>query len=220
MNTRKLIIRLIKSSALASALILAGCSILKIEPDTSTTSRPQTPTQPQPQSQPQPKVQSPALFITPQKNAISSRIKELLKNEKSPLHPDNVGYYMDVQYANLQQKLKDSVRLTRLNDEISITFVAEGAPEDNNAINKQALAVIAAIANEYNKTLIIVKANSAKQALDAGLQLHQYHVAIKRLIVLNRKKTANNAAAINNQPSNNSLEILIKPIKIDTKTNH
>jgi outer membrane protein OmpA-like peptidoglycan-associated protein len=159
-------------------------------------------------------------------------INALLEREKEPLTTNNVGFYMDVQYANLQQKLKGNVTITsRHKQDINITFPSPLAfVEDSASIKEPAeaeLSSIAEVISQYSKTLVIIEGHadnqgdleanqklSEKRALAVGQYLAKHNVAPERLLITGfgsvRPKSSNETEA--GRERNRRIEIIITPV--------
>jgi len=150
----------------------------------------------------------------------------------NPLPPEQVGYYMDVQYANLQQKLRNhSIDLSRQNSKI--TMIIPGATifdVNSTAINKgaqSALTAITGVLAEYDNTLITVAGHtdnrgetdynqglSKQRALAIGEYLSQRGITPTRLVIQcfgQNRPIADNSIA-SGRAENRRVELIIEPI--------
>jgi outer membrane protein OmpA-like peptidoglycan-associated protein len=156
----------------------------------------------------------------------------LLEQEKNPLTSDDVGFYMDVQYANLQQKLHGDIAITSRHElDIKITLLGLLTFKDDSAnINEPAedeLSLIADVLSQYSKTLVVVEGHtdnqgdpdidqqlSEKRALAVAQYLAKQNVASDRLLVTGfgaeRPRGSNETEA--GREGNRRIEILIKPL--------
>ncbi len=159
-------------------------------------------------------------------------MQSLLRQERRPLTPENVGYYMDVLSANLQQQLAgDSVNATRHVNDISITFPgALTFPSNSASIHesaKRSLALVATTLREFQKTLVMVEGHtdnrgdaeynqqlSEKRALAIGKYFVELGVAANRLLIIgvgaDRPVGDNQTPAGRSQ--NRRVEIILQPV--------
>ncbi|MBB3045875.1 outer membrane protein OmpA-like peptidoglycan-associated protein [Litorivivens lipolytica] len=173
-----------------------------------------------------------SLKVVANPSELDEYLQRLVQTSAAPLSQDNVGYYMDVQYATLQHQLRDSgIELTRGNREIQM--IMPGAPTfeaGSDRINPEVtsvLSVIGKILTEYDKTLVTVvghtdasggeAANHAlaqRRALAVGEYLNRQRIAKKRLAIMSygsAKPIANNDTA-EGRAQNRRIELILKPI--------
>jgi outer membrane protein OmpA-like peptidoglycan-associated protein len=165
-------------------------------------------------------------------------MQALLRKEAKPLTTGNVGYYTELQYANMQQKLDSRVAIvTRSSSDIRITFPGSSAFATNSvSINdaaKKALAAVASIVSEYDKTLVIVEGHtddrgdskynqrlSEKRALAVGKNLMTQDVAMDRIVVMGLSSTR--PISSNETPEgraqNRRVALILRPIMAELET--
>ena len=202
-------------------------SIVKVTPSSSPTPRPVT------------KPAKPTLAVVSGEQSIDRAMQALLRKEAKPLTTGNVGYYTDLQYANMQQKLDSRVAIvTRSGSDIRITFPGSSAFATNSvSINdaaKKALAAVASIVSEYDKTLVIVEGHtddrgdpkynqrlSEKRALAVGKNLMTQDVAMDRIVVMGLSSTRpiSSNETSEGRAQNRRVALILRPImaELDTK---
>jgi len=172
------------------------------------------------------------LAVVSGREQIESRQQQLLGLEDKPLTAASVGYYMDVQYANLQQKLDDSIAVcVRHGNDIHITFSGSSTfSTANTKLNppvQRALEGIASVLREYDKTLVIVAGHTDKQgaagynqrlseqrALAVGEYMAGYQVGSERVLIMgfgDRQPISSNETA-EGRAQNRRVELILKPI--------
>ena len=163
------------------------------------------------------------------KSSLVKRKATLSDSDKiNPLPPEQVGYYMDVQYANLQQKLRNQgIDLSLQNSKI--TMIIPGATifdVNSTAINKgaqSALTAITGVLAEYDNTMITVAGHTDNQgetdynqelSEQRGEYLSQRGITPTRLVI--QYFGQNRPIADNSIPSgraeNRRVELIIEPI--------
>jgi outer membrane protein OmpA-like peptidoglycan-associated protein len=165
-------------------------------------------------------------------NNSAKYINALLKREKKPLTSNDVGFYMDVQYANFQQKLHGDIAITSRHDlDIKITLLGLLTFKDNSAsMNEPAedeLSLIAGVLSQYSKTLVVIQGHtdnqgdpdmnkqlSEKWALAVAQYLAKQNVASERILVTGfgaeRPRSSNETEA--GREKNRRIEIIITPV--------
>lgn len=167
------------------------------------------------------------------KNSPTKRMAKLSNSGKiNPLPPEQVGYYMDVQYANLQQKLRNhGIDLSRQNSKI--TMIIPGATifdVNSTVINKgaqSALTAITGVLAEYDNTMITVAGHtdnqgetdynqglSEQRALAIGEYLSQRGITPTRLVIQcfgQNRPIADNSVA-SGRAENRRVELVIEPV--------
>lgn len=143
-----------------------------------------------------------SLSVENTKNGPVKRMEQLSRSSKiNPLPTEQVGYYMDVQYANLQQKLRlDDISLSRQNTKITMIIPRTTTFDVNSTtINKgaqSALTTIAGVLSEYDHTMVTVAGHtdnqgeavynqrlSEQRALAIEEYLSRHSIAPMRLVV-------------------------------------
>ncbi|MFQ3322254.1 MAG: outer membrane protein OmpA-like peptidoglycan-associated protein [Pseudomonadales bacterium] len=181
----------------------------------------------------------PTLAVVTGEESIDQAMQALLSKEEKPLTTDNVGYYTDLQYANMQQKLDDSVAIVTRNDSgINITFPGSSAFATNsdriNDTAKKALAAVASIVSTYDKTLVIVEGHtdnrgdpkynqslSEKRALSVGENMMTQNIAMDRIVVMGFSSTrpVSSNDTSEGRAQNRRVALILRPImaELDTK---
>ena len=164
--------------------------------------------------------------------AIQRRVLELAAGATGRLAADEVGYYMDVQQARLQQLGKDRVRVVRTGTRLVLTLVTGSAYDSGSArLTKEAEATLAALAatlREFNKTLVSVHGHSdasggeaanvmlsERRALAVARFLAESGVDRRRLLVVGRGQSdpvASNETE-EGRERNRRIEVHIDPIQ-------
>ena len=167
------------------------------------------------------------------KSSPAKRLAKLSDSGKiNPLPPEQVGYYMDVQYANLQQKLsRDDIDLSLQNSKITMIIPGTNTFDVNStSVNKDAQSALTAIAGvlaEYDRTIVTVAGHtdnqgetdynqglSEQRALAIGEYLSQRGITPTRLVI--QCFGQNRPIADNSIPSgraeNRRVELIIEPI--------
>ena len=222
--------------SIAFTVLATGCSILsELTPATAVSSKPGT--SPPVSVSPAPvitptKSKSPDLMMAKGDSDMLQAMNSLRSNEKSSLNSENVGYYMDVQYANLQQKLAGiNITTVRGEQDIKITIPGSLMFDSNsarlNSFSEQPLLLIADVLTEYYKTLIVVEGHadnqgdadynlrlSEKRALAVGRYLLNHKVMRPRLYLMgfgaNRPVSSNQSDK--GRAANRRIELIIKPV--------
>lgn len=186
-----------------------------------------------------PKPAKPTLVVVSGEQSIDQAMQALLRKKAKPLTTENVGYYTDLQYANMQQKLDANVAIvTRSDTDIRITFPGSSAFATNSvSINdaaKKALAAVANIVSEYDKTLVIIEGHtddrgdpkynqrlSEKRALAVGKNLMTQDVAMDRMVVMGFSSTrpVSSNDTSEGRAQNRRVALILRPImaELDTK---
>lgn len=161
------------------------------------------------------------------------RMAKLSRGGKiAPLAPEQVGYYMDVQYANLQQKLsRNEIDLSLQNSKITMIIPGTNTFDVNStSVNRDAQSALTAIAGvlaEYDRTIITVAGHtdnqgettynqrlSEQRALAIGEYLSQRGITPTRLVIQhfgqNRPIADNNLAK--GRTENRRVELVIEPV--------
>lgn len=216
--------------------ILGGCttpvSVDELPPviDTSpTVSRPSTIV-----VSPVSKPNEPQLSVASSDDDLIRTMSSLLRSETSPLNGDNVGYYMDVQFASLQEKLtRINVKTMRSGQDIQVVIPGALIFNSNsarlNSLAEQTLSQISTVLSEYYKTLVIVEGHADKQgdaaynqrlsekrALAVGRFLFERQVSEQRLLLMgfgaSRPVSSNQSES--GRAQNRRIVIILKPIKL------
>jgi outer membrane protein OmpA-like peptidoglycan-associated protein len=229
---------LIKSLTLAIAFIVlvTGCSILnESTPAPVVSSKPSTstpePVLPQSSTVPT-KPKGPHLIMAKDEGDIIEAMRSLRENEVSPLSLESVGYYMDVQYANLQQKLSGlNITTVRNGSDILITIPGSLMFDSNssalNAFSEQPLLLITDVLTEYYKTLVIVEGHadnqgdadynlslSEKRALAVGDYFFKHKVKQSRLLLMGfgSSRPLSSNQSDEGRAANRRIELIVKPL--------
>lgn len=164
--------------------------------------------------------------------AIQRRVLELAAGTTSRLAADEVGYYMDVQHARLQQLGPDRVRVVRTGTRLVLTLLAGSTYDSGSSrLTKEAEATLAALAatlREFNKTLVSVHGHSdasggeaanvmlsERRALAVARFLAENGVDRRRLVVVGRGQVdpvASNETE-EGRERNRRVEVQIDPIQ-------
>ena len=187
---------------LAATATLSGCSVLQLQHRDESTDKRQTPPSP------------------------------VVEHTSQPLQPEKVGYYMDVQYANLQQKLNGSGTAITRRDQQIIIVIPGGSMFDSDSarikpVIEPTLSLIAEVLNQYDLTRITVAGHtdgqgdqvynqllSEKRAKAVGNYLHRYHIATDRVETLgygSSQPIADNDTD-EGRTQNRRVELLLEPI--------
>ncbi len=217
---------------IAFTVLVSGCSSLNLStPVPVASSKPDTSSQELPVATPA-KPKSPDLSVAKGEEDMLQAMNSLQGNEKSRLNLENVGYYMDVQYANLQQKLAGiNITTVRSERDIKITIPGSLMFDSNsshlNSFSEQPLLLIANVLTEYYKTLIVVEGHadnqgdadynlrlSEKRALAVGRYLLNHKVTRPRLFLMgfgaNRPVSSNQSDK--GRAANRRILLIIKPV--------
>lgn len=224
----------VKSIVAASLLaIVSSCAFVE-----------QTPTTPPANPQNVPVVRSntqtthpsqPKLTVATTKDDKEKIKKALLHGEAKPLTTKDVGYYMDVLYANLQQKLSgDTATMSRQANAIHIVLPGSLAFASGQASIKpsvgQTLSVVADVLGIYTKTIVEVEGHtdnqgnpaynqqlSERRALAVGQYLADHNIAENRLLIMGfgaSKPISSNETATG-QAQNRRVELILTPVVAD-----
>ncbi|MFT6310503.1 MAG: outer membrane protein OmpA-like peptidoglycan-associated protein [Porticoccus sp.] len=214
---------------------LSACEALNTKSEQSSGTTTNTPSSSKSVTKPA----KPTLAVVTGEKSIDQAMQALLRKEEKPLTTDNVGYYTDLQYANMQQKLDDSVAIVTRNDSgIRITFPGSSAFATNsvriNDAAKKALAAVASIVSTYDKTLVIVEGHtddrgdpkynqslSEKRALAVGENLMTQDIAMDRIVVMGFSSTrpVSSNETSEGRAQNRRVALILRPImaELDTK---
>ena len=165
--------------------------------------------------------------------AIARRVLELAAGASGRLAAGEVGYYMDVQQARLQQLGRDRVRVVREGTRLVVTLVAGSSFEHGGfRVTKDAEATLASLSEtlrEFDRTLVSVHGHtdasgseaanltlSERRALAVARFLVDHGVDRRRLIVVGRGQL--NPVAPNETKEgrelNRRVEVHIDPLQI------
>ncbi len=165
--------------------------------------------------------------------ALARRAAELASGSTGRLAADEVGYYMDVQQARVQQLGKDRVRVVRKGARLVLTLLSgSGFDSGSFRLTKDAEATLTALAGtlrEFNKTLVSVHGHtdasggeaanallSERRARAVARVLAGNGVDRRRLVVVGRGQldpVASNETE-DGRARNRRIEIHIDPIQI------
>lgn len=177
---------------------------------------------------------APRLTVVGSEVQLEKYVKKLARSTRAPLNQKNVGYYMDVQYATLQQNLSDNdIEISRGDYEILI--VLPGNPTFDTGSDKikqeatSVLKVIGGILTEYDKTLVTVVGHSdasgddsynttlaRRRAMAVGQYLKANRVAANRLLIMSygsKKPIADNETP-SGRAKNRRVELVLKPVVV------
>lgn len=186
--------------AVASALVLAGCTTLGPGSRDTDTAAPgpgdagvET-VEPKPESEraateePEPALEIAVLEPADYERGIERRKLALASELDEPPSATDTGYYMDVQEAELRQALNGSViGLFRENPDIRLRIAGTGAFETGGAqLNpalEQPLARVADVLEEYRLTLVIVHGHTDA----AGDSAYNQHLSEERALAVARR---------------------------------
>ncbi|WP_461482048.1 OmpA family protein [Porticoccus sp.] len=206
--------RYLACGLMAATLVMTGCSVFKLKQETAA----------QPSGQ-----QTRAVAV---RTAQPAQSAPAAPSQSSPLAPERVGYYMDVQFANLQQKLNgNSLSISHRDNKIIIVIPGESMFDSNSAriksVIEPALTLIADVLNQYDQTKITVAGHSDAQgelaynqrlseqrAMAVGQYLTRGNITANRVIV--RGFGPNQPIGDNSSPAgraqNRRVELILEPI--------
>lgn len=174
-----------------------------------------------------------SLSVETTKNSSVKRMAQLSHSAKiNPLSPEQVGYYMDVQYANLQQKLsRDDIDLSRQNSNITVIIPGITTFDVNSTTIKKgaqsALMAIAGVLEEYDSTMVTVAGHtdnqgktaynqqlSEQRALAIGKYLSQRGITPLRLVIqgFGQNRPIGDNSSAEGRVKNRRVELIIEPV--------
>lgn len=179
------------------------------------------------------------LRISPGDDASAQRGSELLASGHAAVTPDQLGFFVDVQTADLRRRLAGSgVMVDRLSQGILITFPGEAAFDyasaKLSASMTPALEAIARVLDEYRASVLVVTGHSDNQgtssernqsvserrALAVGQRLLELGIKPERLVIqgLGPDRPVASNDTPEGQARNRRVELLIEPLVTSPST--
>ncbi len=190
----------LKRAGRVAALLVAaaGVGCVATGPEREAPLKPAPPTSATPrQTEPRPQ----ELRQQDAATSIERRLSELVRDGHAQLGPDEVGYYLDVQQARLQQIGSDKLRVSREGGRILLILPSasgfEVGSSDLLPASKDIVEVLAKVLLEYRATLVSVHGHtddtgsetsnqslSARRAMAVARTLQRAGVDARRLVTI------------------------------------
>ena len=178
---------------------------------------------------------SPAVAVVAADGFSETRRQRLLELAADParrLEPGEVGYYMDVQQARLQQLAEAGVRVARDESRLVVTLVGgPGFESGSSRLTRDAdatLQILAGTLTEYARTLVSVHGHtdasgdaaanlqlSTRRAMEVARALIAHGVSADRLLVVGHGQSAPVASndTVEGREQNRRVELHVDPIQ-------